>query len=181
MQMSADPAAGPLVSSLLGEIVAFLYREAELLDTGQLQTWLMLTTEDIVYRMPIRVTRDCATAEAFEREFVADAAHFEETRHTLATRIKRLESRNAWAEEPPSRTRHFVTNIRVEPTARATEYAVKTNVLVYRNRGDSPAYDLLSAERHDVLRRVDGALTLARRIIYLDQSTLGTLNLAIFI
>ena len=39
------------------EIVDFLYKEAELMDEGRLSNWLELMTEDLIYRMPMRVNR----------------------------------------------------------------------------------------------------------------------------
>jgi 3-phenylpropionate/cinnamic acid dioxygenase small subunit len=58
---------------------------------------------------------------------------------------------------------------------------VQSNLLLYRNRGDVPHADLLSAVRQDVLRRVNGNWRLARRTIVLDQSTVATLNLAVLL
>ena len=53
--------------------------------------------------------------------------------------------------------------------------------MLYRTRGDVPAFDILSAERHDVLRRAEtGELQLARRTILLDQSTVLTHNIGFF-
>jgi len=43
------------------------------------------------------------------------------------------------------------------------------------------AYDLIVGERFDVLRNVDGHLRIARRRIVLDQSSLGTKNLGVFL
>ena len=86
----------------------------------------------------------------------------------------------AWAEEPPSRTRHFVSNIRVK-TADEGAATVHSNLLLFRNRGDSAAHDLISAERHDRLRREYDDWRLAERLILVDQATLGTLNLAVFL
>ena len=39
------------------EIVDFLYKEAELMDEGRFSNWLELMTEDLIYRMPMRVNR----------------------------------------------------------------------------------------------------------------------------
>jgi 3-phenylpropionate/cinnamic acid dioxygenase small subunit len=54
-------------------------------------------------------------------------------------------------------------------------------VLVYRSRWDRAGHDLLSGERHDVLRRVDNGWQLARRRVILDNTTLPTLNLTFFL
>ncbi len=172
-----NAASGPFDPTLLHEVAGFLYAEAACLDDRDFTGWLALMTDDVTYRMPVRATRMRLGGD----EFIQDMAHYDETRETLTMRVQRLGTPYAWAEDPPSRTRHFVTNVRVQPGESAGEYAVRSNVLVYRNRGDSPAYDLLSAERHDRLRRVAGQLRLAARVVRIDQSTLGTLNLAIFI
>ena len=51
-----------------------------------------------------------------------------ETKETLGRRIARLETGMAWAEDPPSRTRHMLSNIEVEPGDAASELKVYTNV-----------------------------------------------------
>ena len=58
---------------------------------------------------------------------------------------------------------------------------MRSNLLVYRARGDRPEHDLLSGERHDVLRPGPDGLRLAARTVVLDATTLPTLNLAIFL
>ncbi|RMG55093.1 MAG: 3-phenylpropionate/cinnamic acid dioxygenase subunit beta [Acidobacteria bacterium] len=157
------------------EVRDFLLREAELLDNGAYRDWLGCLTEDIRYQVPVRVTRD----RGVESEFVSEMGHLDEDHVSLEMRIMRLETEYAWAEDPPSRTRHFVSNIRVEPGDRDDEVKVKSNLLLYRTRGDDPHYDLLSAERHDVLRRINSQWKLARRLVLLDQTTIGTHNLSI--
>src|SRR5712671_3667143 len=43
----------------------------------------------------------------------------------------------AWAEDPPSRTRHLLTNIEVEPGDAASELEVYSNFTVYRSRSET--------------------------------------------
>ncbi len=160
---------------LYQEVTDFLVYEAELLDSGRFREWFELLTEDIVYQMPVRVTRERRAGA----EFSSEAWHLNETWDSLRTRVARLETDSAWAENPPSRTRRFITNIRIRPGHRADELNVVSNILPYRNQADS--VHLLSAERHDVWRRVHDQWRLSRRLILLDQSTLGTHNLAIFL
>jgi len=126
--------------------------------------------------MPVRVTRDRASGSGFS----STSWHMNEDRGSIEHRISRLETNFAFAEDPPSRTRHFITNIRVSPIGE-NEFFVKSNLLLYRNRMDHPTYHLISAERHDTLRKVNGEWKLAKRLVLLDQSTLGTQNLAIFL
>jgi 3-phenylpropionate/cinnamic acid dioxygenase small subunit len=155
----------------------FLFHEAELLDDNRVHDWFELIAEDIDYRLPVRITRERAAGHGF-----SDTAwHMRENHASLHTRVRRLDSEYAWAEDPPSRTRRLVTNVRVRAGAGDDEYAVRSNLLVYRSRYDADAHQIIAGERHDVLRGVGGRLKLARRDILLDQATLATHNLAIFL
>jgi 3-phenylpropionate/cinnamic acid dioxygenase small subunit len=158
-------------------VCAYLFHEAELLDANRLDEWLGLLADDLVYQVPVRTTRERGAARPFSDEMF----HMDDTRTTLGWRVERLKTEFAWAEDPPSRTRHFVSNVRIAPGAAADEVVVCSNLLLYRNRGGDPGHDLISGERQDVLRRVDGGWRLARRRVLLDQATLGTRNLAIFL
>ena len=40
---------------------------------------------------------------------------FNDSKFQLERRVARLETGMAWAEEPPSRTRHLIANIEIEP------------------------------------------------------------------
>lgn len=155
----------------------FLIGEAELLDDRRYQEWLELLTEDVVYRMPVRVT----TAHSLQGSLLEDMGHFNEDLYSLSKRVERLNTEHAWTEDPPSRTRHFVTNIRTYPGDQDGEVRVKSYVLMFRSRGDVRAPDFISAEREDVLRLVDGELRLARREVCVDESVLRTQNLAVFL
>jgi phthalate 3,4-dioxygenase subunit beta len=155
----------------------FLVREAELLDERRYRDWLDLLAPDIVYRMPVRVT----APETLEQGLLEDMAHFDEDLYSLRKRIERFETGHAWTEDPPSRTRHFVTNVRTFEGSAADEIVVKSYVLLFRSRGDIRDADLVSAERTDVLRRTDAGLRLARREILADESVLRTQNLAVFL
>jgi 3-phenylpropionate/cinnamic acid dioxygenase small subunit len=97
-------------------------------------------------------------------------------------RIMRLTgTKSAWAEDPPSRTRRLVTNVRVSRTAKPNELSVTSYLLVTRSRFNFSEYDLISAERRDLLREDGESFKLARREIIVDQAVLGTPNLAIFL
>lgn len=160
----------------MSDVEEFLYREAELLDDGRLREWLALLTEDVRYQVPVRITKEHGAGDGVSEEMF----HLDEDIHSLQLRVERLETGFAWAEDPPSRIRHFVANVRAEVLG-DDEAAVRSNVLVYRSRRDSPAHDVLSAERRDVLRRVDGSWRLARRRVILDSTTVPTLNLSFFL
>ncbi len=159
------------------QVVEFLYYEAELLDGGRFTDWLTLMTDDVIYWMPVRLNR-----EKSDKPTHSDAmGYFSEDRETLRLRVERLKTDFAWAEDPPSRTRRFVSNVRVSAGDREGEVAVRSYLLVYRNRGDVADADLVSAERHDLLVRATDGWRLKKRTIMVDQASLGTKNLAIFL
>src|SRR3546814_11733967 len=68
-------------------------------------------------------------------------------------RIGRHGTKSAWAEEPPSRTRRFVTNIRVAPAAKEGESEDTSYILLARSRYEHSQYSFMTAMRNDLLRR----------------------------
>jgi ethylbenzene dioxygenase beta subunit len=161
-------------------VEAFLFHEAQLLDENRLREWFGLLTEDVRYQVPIRIAKEQG-AEPGITGVATQGFHLDEDYDSLAMRVERVETGFAWAEDPPSRIRHFIANVRVAPSADGgDELAVRSNVLIYRSRWDRPHYEVLSAERQDLVRRVEGELKLARRLVILDSSSLPTHNLSFF-
>jgi phthalate 3,4-dioxygenase subunit beta len=154
----------------------FLVEEAALLDAAGYAGWLNLLCEDIRYVMPVRVT----TARGADFDSLADMGHFDENMYALRKRVQRLATDHAWTEDPPSRTRHFVTNVRTF-RHRTSELRVESSLLLFRSRGDTREPDLISAGRTDLLRETGDGLRLARREILVDESVLRTQNLAVFL
>ena len=103
----------------------------------------------------------------------------DETKDSLVRRIDRLDTGMAWAEDPPSRTRHFVSNIEVEPGERESEIKVYSNFIMYRTRAETEE-DFYVGSREDILRKVDGEWKIARRKIVLDQNVLLAKNVSNF-
>ena len=164
-------------AALREEVRQFLYREAELLDEQQLHEWLDLVTEDIEYLVPVRVTRERGAESS---EFSEDANIFKEDHMALDARVRRFDKEYAWSENPPTRMRRYVTNIRIDEVE-DDELQVKSNLLVYRSKEDEVDADLVAGVRYDTLRRVDGDLKLARRRVELDHTVLDTRPLSTFL
>jgi 3-phenylpropionate/cinnamic acid dioxygenase small subunit len=172
------------------DVEQFLYREARLLDERRFREWLDLFTDDVRYWMAGRSSRYPKSSKAIamldpSRHREADIATedelaiLDETKATLEGRVARLETGMAWAEDPPSRTRHLIVNIEVEPGDAASEVKVHSNFLVYRSRSETEQ-DFYVGARTDVLRRVDRAWKIARRKLVLDQNVLLAKNVSIF-
>lgn len=156
----------------------FLYREAELLDNNDYSGWLdSCLSEDLDYRVPIRTTRERSSGIS---EFSQTGFHMKDTYGSMKLRVDRLLTEHAWAEDPPSRTRRAVSNVRVLELAPG-EAEVKSCLMLHRSQGDTIDYDLIVAERQDVLCMDADAWRLRRRQVLLNHTILGTANLGVFL
>jgi PAH dioxygenase small subunit len=156
----------------------FLVAEAALLDDRMFDEWLQLFTDDLEYIVPVRTVKRRASGSDVDWE----SRHYDDDKASMSLRVRRLtETDVAWAEDPPSFTRRVIGNFRYTPGPGETELTVKTNLLLFRSRGISGQHDLIAGERTDVLRLVDGQLKIAKRHVVLDQATLGTKNLGVFL
>jgi biphenyl 2,3-dioxygenase beta subunit len=157
------------------EAEQFLFEEGTLLDEKRLEEWLELLTDDIHYWMPLRRT---TTAKEVNREFTQPGAMalFDDDIRTLRLRVQRLSAGRAWAEDPPSRTRRMVTNVRILE-ANGDEMLTTCNFQLYRTRLASEE-DSWIGRREDLLRRVGGELKLARRHIFLEQTVILAQNMS---
>jgi 3-phenylpropionate/cinnamic acid dioxygenase small subunit len=166
------------------EIEDFLASEADLLDARRFEDWLTLFTEDVRYWMPM--ARNVAT-ENLSEEFTVERVEtnwIDEGIETLRQRVNQLATGVHWAEQPPSRTTHMISNLRltdIQPdTSNPQEVATRCRFLVYRNRQEDEQ-DVYVGKRNDTLRRVDGGWKIARREIFLDQNVLLSKNISVFL
>jgi 3-phenylpropionate/cinnamic acid dioxygenase small subunit len=168
--MSATvPVDGRVADALYLEVQRFLYEEAELLDSGRFDEWLELLTSDVTYRMPVTVTRERSDLPVY----ASDMEIMSESIQSLRFRIDRLKTEFAWAEDPPSRTRHMVTNLIVSPGAGDGEVLARSCFCVFWSRGTAPRGEMFIGHREDRLVKVDGRWRLAARELFLDTATLS--------
>jgi len=85
-------------------IEQFLYHEARLLDTGQLEAWLGLFTEDATYWVPL---------EKDQRDPLETSSIIHDDRTLLELRVKQARHPRAHARLPLARTVHQVGNVMV--------------------------------------------------------------------
>ena len=166
-----------LLKEDIGEFLAF---EADLLDARRYEDWLALLTEDIRYWMPM--ARNMASDDT-GREFTIedeDVNWIEEGIETIRQRVAQLATGLHWAEQPPSRTSHMISNLRVlENSDGLDEVKTRCRFLVYRNRLEDEQ-NIFVGKRNDTLRRANGSWKIARREIYLDQNVMLSKNLSVF-
>jgi 3-phenylpropionate/cinnamic acid dioxygenase small subunit len=180
--MTAVPATvvtsvGP---DLQHRVEQFLYAEAQLLDDHEFNDWIRLFTDGAHYWVPTRNTR---TNRERGKEIAArgEGAHVDDDMVRLRGRVRRSTSGLAWSEEPPSRTRRLLTNVRIRQRD-AGVLDVRLNFWVYRGRLERHQ-DWFVGERFDVLVPDDGpyGYLIADRKIVLDQSTVLAPNMSVFL
>ncbi|HVC43548.1 MAG TPA: aromatic-ring-hydroxylating dioxygenase subunit beta [Candidatus Binataceae bacterium] len=110
------------------EVEDLLFSEAALLDEWRLEEWLELLCEDATYEIP---PTDVPEGDSRNTLFIiADDIV------RIRSRVKQLLGKAAWAENPPSRTRRLVTNVRVLGVD-GEEIVVAANFAVHRMRHES--------------------------------------------
>jgi 3-phenylpropionate/cinnamic acid dioxygenase small subunit len=176
--MSATGEQARISADLYTDACQFLYREARTLDENRFEDWLAMLTEDVIYEMPLTLTRERAERD---RIYDPDMQFFAENIHSLRMRVARLATEYAWAEDPPTRTRHLVLNIELVPGGGAGEFVAHCAFVVYTSRGSLGTWDTLVGHREDVLVREGEDWKLRRRTMHLDQAVLGANTISIFL
>lgn len=167
-------------------IERFYFREARLLDERQFKTWLGLLAAEVCYRLPARFVpqpdparRGSEAYHCVAGEFSSQLPWREETALTLAIRAERALKPNAWAENPPARTRRLISNIEVEPGVLPAHWHCRSNFLLAYSRHDQPTC-FYTGQRQDALREDDGELKIVAREVYLDCTVIDAPTLALF-
>ncbi|WP_322012771.1 3-phenylpropionate/cinnamic acid dioxygenase subunit beta [Paraburkholderia sp. J12] len=158
-------------------IEQFLFREARLLDSERWEQWLELMTPDIHYWMPAIENR--RRADRLGAYAPGRGAYFDDNHFDLERRIARFMQPSAWAEDPPTRHVHVISNVEAQHSDTNGEFVVYSVFVNYRSRGEADN-DLLLGRREDVLREVEGKLRIARRKIVITQSLLMSKNINTF-
>ena len=148
------------VPTLREKVEDFLYQEAALLDEWRLDEWLALFTADGRYVVP--------TTDLPEGDPKKELVFIDDDMVRLRARVERLKSRHGHSEYPWSRTRHFITNVRIK--AEEYDIFVTSSFLVYRFRmGDTSPYVGWYEHR---LKEVDRELKIHHKRAVLDMEAL---------
>src|SRR5689334_13448217 len=139
----------------------FLYHEAALVDGWRLDEWLALFTEGGRYLVP---TTDLPDGDPRQ-----DLVFIDDDMVRLRARVERLKSRHGHREYPSSRTRRFISNLRIK--VEDDEIVVNSSFIVYRFRlGESSPY--IGSYEHR-LKRMHGELKIQHRKAVLDLEALS--------
>jgi 3-phenylpropionate/cinnamic acid dioxygenase small subunit len=153
------------------EVEQFLYKEADLLDSRQFAEWIELIADDIHYHMPIRRNVKFGEQHRENSDATSEISWFDEGKRTLSGRVRQIMTGVHWCEEPFSRIRHIVSNVRVV-SVDGDEVRVDSNFFVWQNRLQTEV-NVFVGKREDVLRRdSETGWKIAKRLILLDQNVL---------
>ncbi len=153
------------------DVEALFYEEAALLDAWRLDDWLGLLTPDARYLVP---PNDVPDGDPRDTLFtIADDIR------RIRGRVKRLNSAEAHAESPRSRTRRMVSNVRIVERG-GDELVAEANFIVYRFRRDERIGEYVGRYRYRLRATGDG-LRIAERRAVLDCEELGALGSVSFI
>jgi PAH dioxygenase small subunit len=156
-------------------ISRLLVREAGLLDERAYQDWLSLWTADLSYRVMMRSMRDLSQAPI-------DYAIIDEDRIGLTARVSQISQAGLTkAENPPSLTCRFISNVEVYHSGQPDQLIVRSNIMAHRVRGTAVTGTVYVGKRLDTVLRSDKAFHLHSREVRLDQSVIFDGALAILL
>ena len=157
--------------ALWQELEGFYRREVLLLQDRRYRDWLETMDPAISSRVPVTTS----TLEGFvTRE--DELGYYDEDLELLKARVAKLESKQSWVEQPPSRLRYFVQV--VDAHRDGGTVIARSNLLLLQYRWNME--QLFSGERTDVLVSFDGGLRLRQRRVVLDRQVLGKQGLSVF-
>lgn len=158
------------------ELMHFLIEEAHLLDSALYKEWVELLANDVMVTMPVRQTLSRKRGDGRGQLY-----WLYDDKEALTFKALRFLGDSAWADDPPSRIRRMVTNVRVHETAVPGEYLVQSYLQLQRNIGNQHNFTTFCARRDDILRKSGAGWLIAQRDILLDQAVLGQPNLGFMI
>ena len=138
------------------QVEDFLYAEADLLDNWRLNEWIALFDPEATgYFMP---TTDLPDGDPGNDLFlIADDMT------KLRSRVDQLLSGVTWAENPQSRTRHMISNVKIDGTD-GDIVRIRANFVVYRLRFEN-IDPYIGEYRYKLSAKADGFTILERRVV----------------
>jgi len=165
-------ALDPSTVALFQELEAFYRREVLLLQDHRYREWLDTMDPAISYRVPVTTsTLDGLVTREDE------LGYYDEDFELLKARVAKLESKQSWVEQPPSRLRYFVqvVDAALEP---AGTVLARSNLLLLQYRWNMEQQ--FSGSRSDLLVPAAGGFRLRERRVVLDRQVLGKQGLSVF-
>jgi len=138
-------AKAPGVVDTQRAVEQFLYRQSEILDTRQWQSFIDLFTDDGVYWVPI-------TQE--QTEWEGSPSIFAEDKMMMEVRMRRVLHPQAWSQSPMWATNHLVSNVVIERET-ASEVQVRSRFHLMELRRDTVRH-FGGTYRHTLIKSAGG-------------------------
>jgi p-cumate 2,3-dioxygenase subunit beta len=154
----------------------FLFLEASLLDEWKLDEWLQLLDANCTYQVP---SNDAPSSKSSKALFmIAD------DKRRTEERVVRLKDRNAHAEFPHSRTRRFISNVRIleriDIDSTHSNVKIQANFTIHRFRRNDDIRTFVGQYQNELIV-TDQTIYIAHRKAILDAYELGAMGLVSFI
>jgi 3-phenylpropionate/cinnamic acid dioxygenase small subunit len=166
---------------------AFYFREARFLDERCYQQWLALLSPQVEYVVPARHVPQLDNTQRETEAFLNRAQEFnragepplrDEKHLHLMIRVMRSLKMIAWTENPPARTRRFVSNIEIV-SENDNHLEVFSNTLLYYSRHEHQEH-LYSYQRKDRLEKTADDFKIVRREVLLDCAVIPAASAGLF-
>jgi p-cumate 2,3-dioxygenase subunit beta len=144
------------------QVENFFYAEADLLDNWRLDEWLALfDAEATGFYMP--------TTDLLDGDPRQDLYLISDDMPKLRSRVAQLVGGLTWAENPRSRTRRIISNVKIDGRD-GNALLVRANFVVYRMRFQN--IDPYIGEYHYRLRPTETSFSILERRVVLDLEAL---------
>jgi 3-phenylpropionate/cinnamic acid dioxygenase small subunit len=171
----ATPVVSETPVDLQREIESFVYREGYLQDRHEYDAWEALWTDDGVYWIP-------ANGDDIDPE--REMSIIYDNRSRIALRIRQLHTGRRLSQEPRSNLVRVISNVEIVNAApvvnpAADEIHVRANAIVFESTARRET--IWGTRCEYLLRRIDGALRMARKKVMLvnNARALPTLSFLI--
>jgi 3-phenylpropionate/cinnamic acid dioxygenase small subunit len=152
------------------ELVAFVYREARLIDEKRLEEWYELFADDARYWIPLTRNQVSGLTE--------NSLMFED-KLLLKLRIQRLRNPNAYSQAEPSYCQHVLQLPQIEDRGEGTGVAVTRTPFVYVE-SQRDAQQIYAGVAWHHLVRAAGALKIRLKKIQLLNSEAALPSIQLF-
>jgi len=152
-------------------LIAFVVREARLLDDKRYEEWNGLWTEDGIYWVPL---------VPGQPDGINHTSHLYEDKVLRTLRIERLKSPRAYSQQPPSRAHHLLQAPTVESAdADTNRYVLRTEFHYTEAQGDEIEFFVGTVYHHLTMQDGELRMTLKRVDLLNSDAALPAVQLFI--
>jgi 3-phenylpropionate/cinnamic acid dioxygenase small subunit len=153
------------------ELIAFVVREARLLDDKLYEEWNALWTDDGIYWVPL---------VPGQPDGIHHTSHLYEDKLLRTLRVERLKSPRAYSQQPPSRAHHLLQTPTLESADPQTQrYVLRTEFHYTEAQGDEIEFFVGTVYHH--LTMQDGRLRMTLKRVNLLNSDAALPAVQLFI